>query len=111
MTAKIIPISLSIPPNWLPERAKEHWERFYNAADSVREIVPADILALASLVDAHAEYFEIRQYLAKHGNTYDTDEGPELRPEYWLMSEAWKRAFEGMNRFGMTPMGRAEMGG
>ena len=110
MTAKIIPINLSVPPEWLPARAKEHWERFYNAADSVREIVPADIMDLASLVDAWAEYQEIRTYLQEEGNTYDTDEGPELRPEYWLMSEACKRAFEGMNRFGMTPMGRAEMG-
>ena len=106
MAAKIISISLSIPPEWLPARAKEHWERFYNTADSVREVLPADIMALASLVDAWAEYWEMRQYLADNGNTCDM----ELRPEYWLMSEACKRAFEGMNRFGLTPMGRAEMG-
>jgi len=52
---------------------------------------------------------EIRKYLQEEGNTFETDEGPELRPEYWLMSEAWKRAFEGMNRFGMTPVARARM--
>jgi len=109
MAAKIIPISLSIPMDWSPARAKEHWDRFYKAANPVCEVLPGDILALASLVDAYAEYWEMRQYLADYGNTFDTDEGPELRPEYWLMSEACKRAFEGMNRFGMTPMGRAEM--
>lgn len=74
MTAKIIPISLSIPMDWSPARAKEHWDGFYKAANPVCEVLPGDILALASLVDA------------------------------------WWRVFEGMNRFGMTPVAKAEMG-
>ncbi len=109
MTAKIIPISLSIPPEWLPARAIEHWDRFYQAVDSVYDIGPGDILALASLVDAHAEYWEARQYLSEHGNVYDTDEGLEVRPEHGVMVMAWWRVFEGMNWFGMTPMARAGM--
>jgi len=36
----------------------------------------ADILALASLVDAFAEYWEMRQYLQDNGYTCDM----ELRP-------------------------------
>jgi len=103
--AKIVAINLSIAPDWLPARAKEHWDRFYRAANSVREIVSADIMALASLVDAYAEHREMRQYLQDEGYTCNM----EVRPEYWVMSAAWWRAFEGINRFGMTPMGRAEM--
>ncbi len=99
-----------IYPKTYFQMAKEHWDGFYKAADSVYQIVPADILALASLVDAWSEYQEIRKYLQEEGYTYDSYEGPKLKPEYWLMSEACKRAFEGMNRFGMTPMARAEMG-
>lgn len=94
-------------PKHLSKEARGYWDRLYRAVDSVYEIGPGDILALASLGDAYAEYWEARQYLAEHGNTYDTDEGPEVRQEHGVMTNAWWRAFEGMNHFGMNPMARA----
>ncbi len=106
MKAKVIPINLSIPPEWLPERSKQYWNQFYKAADSVREVIPGDILALASLCVAWAENRNYREYLQAEGYANDA---AELRPEYWLMSEAATRAMKGMHYFGLIAMARTEM--
>lgn len=77
-------------------------------------------LGLESSVDGGVIEAMVRHYvrarqaereIKKHGLTVETMAGPKKRPEVMIAKESWHEYTQLCGQFGMTPAGRAKLGG
>lgn len=114
-------------PTWLKGRARRLWRQIEPILADMRVLTVADTQALALLCDALAEYVEAREVVRKTGMTYESvrvvgttrdDDGNEVpitstmvrqRPEVAIAADAWRRANQMLQQFGLTPSSRAKV--
>ncbi len=111
-------------PAWLDgrSRAGRLWKEIGALLDEMGVMTSADEHAVAMLCDALSEYVECREYVKKHGLTYESvvmvevADGEERerrivrpRPEVAMYQDAFKRVKSLLPEFGLTPSARARL--
>lgn len=100
-------------PTWLKGKARTAWDQLVDLLYAMGVMTEADGKALELLCDAYAEYREAREYVIKHGPTYEsaTDKGliVRKRPEVAIAADAQKRVASLLAEFGITPSSRSRV--
>ena len=95
-------------PEWLPQLAREEWDRLVPQLLAQRLLTKLDQGALASLCVAYSMIVQCQRVIDEEGMTYWTANGAIVkRPEVGILVQAQATHKAYLQQFGMTPASRA----
>lgn len=102
------------PPVWLSEEGRAAWSELQPMLARMGVYTEADRWALELLVDAYAEWREVRLMVDSEGRTYESGSlqgGRMVRshPSVQQLADAWRRVRLAMVEFGLTPSSRSKV--
>jgi P27 family predicted phage terminase small subunit len=96
------------PPEWMSDRAREHFAFYVDELTHMRYGAPVDAHTLAIYCDALDEYERLTHVLAKSGMLVKRANGDVVRnPVLIARRDAAERIMRGAREFGFTPSARA----
>ena len=99
-----LPPEVPDAPDWLGDRAREHWSRLAYLLHGMGVLTKADGLALALLCDALTDYEEAAARIRADGITVEGSQGqPRIHPAMTARHQAWERVLKVCREFGLTP--------
>ena len=106
--------AIPLCPSWLSRKAKTAYREVAGLLCDMRVLTKADRKALELACYAYAEWREIVTYLKENGRSYTTttEHGTILhraRPECAIEADLYKRVWDALTKFGLTPADRARV--
>jgi len=114
-------------PEWLCSLAKQEWERIAPQLEVLGLLTPVDMVALAGYCEFYAEFKIAREFVHKHGTTYEAwerneagepiydDEGRKVLryshkyPQVSVAHQAFQQIRSLCSEFGLTPSARGRI--
>lgn len=105
---------VAVPPDWLSERASEHFMRLAGILNGMGIASPDDVDALAMLASRLEEIEICTAVIEDAGRVYETvnTAGSAMiraRPEVGMRNEAMRHAQSLLNDFGLSPAARSKV--
>lgn len=106
-----------IPPlrRGAAREVRREYERLSSALEKLRVVTMADGLALELCASALAEHRAALDTVLEKGHTYivttETGSMEYRRPEVAIAADAWRRATQMLQQFGLTPASRGKVSG
>jgi P27 family predicted phage terminase small subunit len=97
-------------PEWLPDRAKEEWDRVAPALHKSGLLTGLDVSALEGYCVTYAKWREAEQQLAEGGLVVLTPNGcAQVNPAQSIANQAQKLLILWVKAFGLSPDSRGRM--
>ena len=97
-------------PTWLSAEAKAEWRRLVPELEEIGLLSLVDRMALTTLCQAWAEFYEATKILEKEGRTFTTIAGYIVQhPAVAMQRSAWAGVKSFCSLFGLDPSSRSRM--
>lgn len=96
-------------PEWLQPLAKETWVILVEQLKNLGILGTVDGNTLARYCQTYALWREAQEFIAEHGQTFESKEGPKVHPMATLAIKYGEQLTRLEAQFGMTPSSRANL--
>lgn len=97
-------------PEWLPDRAKEEWDRVATGLHQAGLLTGLDVSALEGYCACYAKWRQAEQQLAEEGLTILTPNGStQIHPCQSISNQSAKLLLSWIKAFGLSPDSRGRM--
>jgi P27 family predicted phage terminase small subunit len=104
------PVCVPECPEWVSADARKYWGEVSEMLHNLGVLTSADIIALALLVDALAQYIGAKEDIAQRGDTQVSESGYECpRPSVAIRNKSVETVVKILAHFGMTPSSRSSI--
>ena len=96
-------------PAWIPQEAKDEWNRIVPILVEMKILTHADRVALTNYCVAYGRAVQAHQFIDEHGFSYSTETGFRKYPEVAILEKAQDQMRAFLQEFGLSPASRSRV--